>query len=567
MNKPYLSLLLLISVFLSSCDKSSTRLDGWWEATFTEPVRHPAQYLHFRNSHGTLVLTSDEPGNDWYGFRAENLYVEGDSLYFERFWGLEKYYGRFVKDGNEFSGFKVLIDSTDVGFTMKKMDSEPAHLDPALGRNSRGKYEYRQPAVSSDFPGTASLTEAGMDREKITRLVNRVLEQESPNIHSLLISWKGKPVLEEYFYGYSSDRLHWVHSVTKSITSGMVGISVDKGFLENIDEPVFSYFPENGSTKWLREKYDIRIRNLLEMAAGIQWNSLALGEANDDIDMYKADAIIPYIMNKDLAYTPGTFFTYNNGLSLMIGEILCRASGMPADSLTVKYLFSELGIKDFTWEKYGDGMVNTAGGLRMKPRDMLKFGHLFLEKGNHGGTQVIPSEWVSTSTSEKIFLGDRGYAYHWWTKDYIVNNILYKTYYAIGYGEQVIIVVPDCELVFVMTAGNFMEPEHRPFEFIQDYILPSVNVHEIQEDWDLSDFTGDYITRGHEIINIYLEEGSLFAMDPAGKIFRFSPLSELEFKTDDGAFRIRFILDFHGKIRYSGVMVNGEMVDFLEKVE
>jgi hypothetical protein len=207
------------------------------------------------------------------------------------------------------------------------------------------------------------------------------------------------------------------------------------------------------------------------------------------------------------------------------------------------------------------------GGLKMKPRDMLKFGLLYLNEGTWQGKQIISKDWIKNSTLQKISVNDRGYAYHWWTKDYSVNGTLFKTYFALGFGEQAIIVVPDSKLVFVMTAGNYMQVEHRPFEIMAQYILPSLKVVNNNTQAKLTGFTGDYQINPTESINIELKDSTLLATDPAGIKFKLKRKSNLSFITEDQSREIQFIADENGTIVTAEIFVQGQKVETLMKIK
>jgi CubicO group peptidase (beta-lactamase class C family) len=192
------------------------------------------------------------------------------------------------------------------------------------------------------------------------------------------------------------------------------------------------------------------------------------------MDMYKTDDYFGYLLNKNQQFKPGTNFCYNNGLSLMLGHIIEQASGLRADSFARQYLFDFLKAAGYSWDIDRNGITRMDGGLKMRPRDMLSFGSLYLNNGQWNGEQILSEDWVKSSTTQKVNLNDRGYASHWWTMDYTINGNTFRTYYALGHGEQAIIVVPGSDLVFVMTAGNYMQVEHRPFEIMSQYILPSL---------------------------------------------------------------------------------------------
>ncbi len=483
-----------------SCSGRNDSASGWWEATFSDSIRHPRQYLLFSPGPKGWQLTSDEPTEDWYDIPCEKVYFHDDSLCFERFWGLEKYSAKYSSSDSAFHGFKQLSGGKPpIPFIMHRIRPEKLiHRIPKVDAAGKAilKYHYMVPDLSggalensspsgdvlmnSSLPEEdlkyasqaeedrkhpsfyeeglkcSSLTEVGLDTARIVALIDKILTREIPNIHSLLILKDDQLVLEEYFYGYSPDRLHRIHSVTKSITSALVGIAIDKGFIPGENEPVWKYFRERDSSRWVKEKYDIGIQHLLSMSAGLDWKGLQPGESNDDIDMYKTNDYFGFLLKKDLKYAPGTHFCYNNGLTLMLGHIIEQSSGWPVEAFTNEYLFKPLGIRNYAWDVDENGVTRTDGGLKLRPRDMLKLGQLYLSNGKWKDDQIISGNWIHRSTEQKIGSNNEGYAFHWWTRNYNINNRVIRTIYAIGHGEQAIILVP----------------EHS--EILTDYILPAI---------------------------------------------------------------------------------------------
>ncbi|HEX9252768.1 MAG TPA: serine hydrolase, partial [Ignavibacteriaceae bacterium] len=529
----------------------TSRINGYWKADFNDPIENPAQYLAIKNLHNNLTINIDEPNEDWYNIPGERLHFQNDSLHFERFWGLEKYDGIILPGDSVIRGVKLIKNKQLIPFTLRKI----ANINPNFKvprSDLKGepvlKYIYNKPVDYSDHISCGTLEEVGIDSVKIYDLVNRILTRQIPNIHSLLILKDSKLVLEEYFYGYSAGKTHRVHSVTKSITSALFGIAVDKNSGLSIDEPVWKYFTDWDKSKWIMEKYDIKIEHLLSMTAGLDWKGLTLNESNDDIDMYNTDNYFGYLLNRNLRFQPGSNFCYNNGLSLMLGHIIEKASGITADSFAAKYLFNHLKISNYSWDIDKNGITRMDGGLKMRPRDMVRFGLLYLNDGIWNGEQILSENWIKNSTSQKINLNDRGYAYHWWTMDYSIDGKIFRTYYALGHGEQAIIVVPGSKLVFVMTAGNYLQVEQRPFEIMSQYILPSLKTNENSSNVDLAVFKGDYQINQTESINIDLIDNNLIATDPAGLKFRLIRKSSLTFITDDQSRDIQFMTDDNAKV-------------------
>ena len=564
------SILIIATLFICSCNDNNSKIIGSWEESFNDPLANPIQYLDFYEVQNKLTISIDEPDEDWYSIPGEKLYFQNDSLHFERFWGLEKYDGKILLGDSIIKGVKQIGNKQPVAFTIKKISKERLlYKIPRPGQNGKSvvKYNYKKPFQKSDDFLCSTLEDVGMDTVQICNLINKILTKEIPNIHSLLIFKDNKLVLEEYFYNYSEIKPHRVHSVTKSFTSALTGIAVDRKFIPDINEYVWKYFTDWDKSKWVSEKYDIQINHLLSMSAGLDWKGLTLNESNDDIDMDKTDDYFGYLLNKNQKFSPGTNFTYNNGLSLMLGHIIEKASGLRIDSFSREFLFKELNITNYNWDIDGNGITRMDGGLKMKPRDMLKFGLLYLNEGTWQGKQIISKDWIKNSTLQKISVNDRGYAYHWWTKDYSVNGTLFKTYFALGFGEQAIIVVPDSKLVFVMTAGNYMQVEHRPFEIMAQYILPSLKVVNNNTQAKLTGFIGDYQINPTESINIELKDSTLLATDPAGIKFKLKRKSNLSFITEDQSREIQFIADENGTIVTAEIFVQGQKVETLMKIK
>jgi CubicO group peptidase (beta-lactamase class C family) len=564
------SILFIATLLICSCNDKHSKIIGSWEASFNEPLVNPIQYLDFHEVQNKLTISIDEPDEDWYSIPGEKLYFQNDSLHFERFWGLEKYDGNILPGDSIIKGVKQVGNKQPIAFTIKKISKERLlYKIPRSGQNGKSviKYNYKKPIQNSDDLLCSTLEDVGMDTVQICNLINKILTKEIPNIHSLLIFKDNKLVLEEYFYNYSEIKPHRVHSVTKSFTSALTGIAVDRKFIPDINEYVWKYFTDWDKSKWVSEKYDIRIDHLLSMSAGLDWKGLTLNESNDDIDMYKTDDCFGYILNKNQKFSPGTKFAYNNGLSLMLGHIIEKASGLSIDSFSREFLFKDLNITNYVWDVDDNGITQMAGGLKLMPRDMLKFGLLYLNEGTWHGKQIISKDWIKNSTLQKISVNDRGYAYHWWTKDYSVNGTLFKTYFALGHGEQAIITVPNSKLVFVMTAGNYMQVEHRPFEIMAQYILPSLKIVNNTTQRKLVGFTGEYQINPTESINIELKDSTLLATDPDKKIFKLKRKSNLSFITEDQSREIQFIADENGTIVTAEIFVQGQKVETLMKIK
>jgi CubicO group peptidase (beta-lactamase class C family) len=359
-------------------------------------------------------------------------------------------------------------------------------------------YQYEVPPETNDGWETASLASVGMAARPLVNMMNRLDGTAEHNIHSLVIVKNGKLVFEEYFpgdkfnlaqptgeTGFDRDDAHNLCSVTKSFTSALIGIAIDRGFIQSVDQKVFDFFPEHEELLTaVPQKGDITIAHLLTMTAGIEWDDETTSyfdPRNDMYQLFNSFDPIEYILSRDLAVTPGSVFDYSNCNSNVLGEIVRRASGRRLDGFSAMHLFNKLGVTDFQWQMLPDDVVFASGDLRLRPRDMAKFGYLHLNDGLWNGTQIISPEWVEASTGEHIQLDggpydmwEDGYGYHWWRWDSIY-GVDFEAYMAQGWGGQWIIVCPRRNVVIVSTAGNYYTGTPMPIQTILvEYIIPSI---------------------------------------------------------------------------------------------
>ncbi|KAA3612206.1 MAG: class C beta-lactamase-related serine hydrolase [Calditrichaeota bacterium] len=323
-----------------------------------------------------------------------------------------------------------------------------------------------------------------MDRETILTLSNRIENGEYGQVRSLIISRGDHLVFDKYYLGRSPDQVNRCYSVTKSVVSTLVGIAIDQGFISGVDAKISDYL-----TKYeliFRSdsiKNQLTLEHILMMAAGLEWNELAIpysNSANDWNLMTASDDYIKYTLEKPIVVEPGTRFNYNSGCTVILGEILYQATGRHIDSLATEWLFEPMGISEYEWRYISaNDMPHPASGLSLRPRDMAKFGKLFLDGGIWDGAQLVPAKWVEQATAPKIPIeNSTSYGYQWWTASYtrIPQPGVEETQFikfALGYAGQYIILVPVNDLVIVLTGGNG-EAGTDMVDIVFSYILNAV---------------------------------------------------------------------------------------------
>ncbi len=336
--------------------------------------------------------------------------------------------------------------------------------------------------VDYSSPWTTSTPETqNVDSKYLNDLVTQINDNTFGNVQSLVILRNDNLIFEKYFRGYARETLHHVYSVTKSFTSAMVGIAIQQGIISGINEKLMNYFKDYNIQNSDTSKSSITLRNVLTMSAGFQWNELSIpySDTNNDFNkLFASSDAIQYVLDKPMQNYPGTKFRYNTGLPLLFSFIIQEETGKSAETFTVENIFKKIGISSYKWDNAPKGITNTGSGLFLRPIDMALFGQLFLNRGVWNGEQIIRSDWVDISTANSISVNSNiDYGFYWWRYsklNSVVNTLpVNDVYFAYGYGDQIIWVIPQYKMVVVITADNG-ENNFPTDNIIKNYVLPSI---------------------------------------------------------------------------------------------
>lgn len=340
------------------------------------------------------------------------------------------------------------------------------------------EYVYQEPQPADDGWETSTLLDEGVEPAGLNEMMLEILAGDSKYVHSILLVKNGKLIFEEYFFGYNRDANHFQASVSKSVTSLIIGIAIDKGYVPHVDTFAYEIFSDYGRAKWIEHKYPIRLKHMLTMSAGLDWDALSHRRSHPGhttYQMYASDDPIEFVLNRHLSDVPGQKYNYNSGLTILLGEIVRHESGMNIDEFSGKFLFAPLGISNYTWDRFPDGTIQTDGGLHLRPRDMAKIGHMMLKNGNWQGKQIVSKAWIDASTQSHISGLGLGYGYQWWRGKAFINSQVIEVMYASGHGGQKIFIIPQLDLVAVFTSKVFNPTGHSgPEKMLVKYILPSM---------------------------------------------------------------------------------------------
>lgn len=312
----------------------------------------------------------------------------------------------------------------------------------------------------------------GMDAEKLDA-ANLRIKENYPNVYSLLVVRNGFLVYEQYYQGMKRNDANSVYSVTKSVLSALTGIAIEQKLLPGVEAKLAEYLPEVFAEADDAGKKGLTIKDVLTMSGG-------LATIDDNYNGYFGSRDwLRYALAKPLTDEPGTVFTYNTGLTHFLSAVLAEASGGSTLAYAKQMLFDKIGISPGDWSTDPRGIHGGGSGLKLTPTDMAKFGFLYLNGGKWDGEQIIPVDWVAESTQRQISVNpevDYGYLFWLTTMKDAAKGRAYATYRADGAGGQKIVVVPELDLVAVVTANlNASSRDKSDTEaIIADYVLPAV---------------------------------------------------------------------------------------------
>ncbi|MBN2774742.1 MAG: serine hydrolase, partial [Prolixibacteraceae bacterium] len=305
-----------------------------------------------------------------------------------------------------------------------------------------------------------------IDSVSLRKMVNLINENHYGKINSVLIAKNGKLIFEKYFDGFWTDDLHSLQSCTKSIGSLLIGIAIDKNYINSVDQKVMEFFPEYASgcdPGWNK----IKLEHLLTMSMGLKWDR-NYHDAIYDI----SDDVIISTFGQEVLYSPGEKFEYRNPQTDLISGIIINTTKNSVQDFAKINLFDPLGIKKFYWPNFkNNDYCLMSGSLALQSRDMLKIGQLIINEGKWGNSQIISKNYINESVTFKIKT-DQGfdYGYLWWLGESEFQKEL-KAIFAMGISGQLIVIIPETEMVIVTTSDNTGNTPELLLKMIDEYII------------------------------------------------------------------------------------------------
>ena len=370
-------------------------------------------------------------------------------------------------------------------FDFERIDDDPESLFYARGRDP-GPWQYQPPAPTDDGWRVGTLEEAGIAAGPIRELIEDVISApadslSAPYVHGMLVARNGVLVLEEYFHGFDRETPHDTRSASKSLTAVLVGAAIEDGAPLDRSTPVLSAIhggeiPPDSDAR----KRRMTVEHLLTMSSGLDCddrdssspgNEDVMQEQEDEPDWYR------YTLALSMIREPGEMAVYCSINSNLLGAVLSGATGESLAELFQRLIAEPLEIDRYHLILDPLGRPYMGGGIQWLPRDFMKLGQLMLNGGEWNGRRVVSEEWVSRSVSAQTRIRDRDYGYQWWIQEYPHGEGTVQAFFAGGNGGQVVIGVPELDLLVTFYAGNYSDPVLYVIqeEFVPRYVLPAVD--------------------------------------------------------------------------------------------
>ena len=280
------------------------------------------------------------------------------------------------------------------------------------------------------------------------------------------------PAWHPYYHG---SPLHTMQSVSKTVTSAIIGIAMTAGdFKAGLDTPVLSYFDADKVKNVDERKRRMTLKDVLTMTTGLEWiEDVPYDDPRSDSSLMEAtDDWVQYVIDKPMAHDPGTVFNYSSGATELLAQIFKKETGQDIEAYGAAHLFGPLGMRHH-WKRTYLGVVDTEGGLYLTGADLAKIGYLYLNDGVWDGQRLISDAWVRQSLTPAVETGWQGlrYGFKWWLQTAASGN--QEVWHAIGFGGQRLMVFPSTQLIAVFTGWEILKDDAFSAE-LAERLMPAV---------------------------------------------------------------------------------------------
>ncbi len=327
-------------------------------------------------------------------------------------------------------------------------------------------------AVNGQELAGAEPAAVGLSGQRLARMERSIRDGEYKQVTSVVLARRGKLAFERYFDADGPDGLRNTRSATKTVTGILVGMAIDQGLLSGIDARILEFFPEmqplqNPDPRKAR----VTVEDFLTMSSLLECDDENPFSRGNEERMYLLEDWVKFTLDLPVRGFPdwvakpaqspyGRSWSYCTAGATLLGPLLERATKQSIPDFARDKLFAPLGIASLKWQFQPLGPAMTGGGLKLRSRDLLKLGQLYLNGGTWNGRRVISAEWVARSTRPHANAREgTDYGYFWWLQTFHARGHDFKCFAMYGSGGNKVYVFPHEELVAVVTTTNYRVPD------------------------------------------------------------------------------------------------------------
>jgi CubicO group peptidase (beta-lactamase class C family) len=298
--------------------------------------------------------------------------------------------------------------------------------------------------------------DADVDPTALQAVYSDMAREPNHDIKGIVIVRDGRLVGERYFNGDSAETLHDIRSATKSLTSLLMGIAIEKGLIRSVNDSISLYLP--GLPKDGKEK--ITIKDLLNMRSGLDADDSDPASPGNEDTLDQSTDWVRTVYSIPMKRTPGANYLYCSINAFLAGLIIENASHMQLDQFAKANLFTPLGIEHYNWRHVPVNHTTGQGNLSITTRDAAAIGELVLNDGVVSGRRVVTHDWISQSLASQVAISDSDpyadfYGYMWYTKSEPVGDRKIEVHFASGNGGNKIYIVPSLHMVVAITSSAY----------------------------------------------------------------------------------------------------------------
>ncbi len=372
-------------------------------------------------------------------------------------------------------------------YDMRKLSNDNDSYYYARGKSPEPYHYSSPPHIAQDGWTVSTLKKAGIDEKTIAQFIDDIVLKpadsiDDPYIHGMLIARSGQLVLEEYFHGFHRNKAHDTRSASKSLASVLAGAVIHSGAPIKLTSPVYQTIVGKkernqaiADPRW----HKIKLEHLLSMSSGLDCDdgdSSSKGNENTMQSQEQEPDWYRYTMELDVLRSPGEKAIYCTAGMNLVGAVLASATDKKLEDLFFELIAQPLQIQHYHLNLSPTGQPYLGGGIYWRPRDFMKLGQLMLNVGTWNNRRILSQDYAEKSISSIYQMQNKGYGYGWWSIQYPYKDGHVKAFFAAGNGGQIVMGIPELELLVTFFAGNY---SHKTLfkiqqEFVPKYILPAV---------------------------------------------------------------------------------------------